>query len=77
MSHCKTCRHWGAFAGDDPKSGWGGCGRIEDDTNHTRDYKPKPGSIACVADAEGYSAWLTTHESFGCVLWEQETEETL
>lgn len=78
MGACEACKHWSPleYPGEYPSEDgvWGECM-----------YAPGPQassypSIATsvrmyVHDASGYAAGLTTRSDFGCIEWEEATDE--
>jgi hypothetical protein len=65
---CLTCRWW---EGEDPRAeGWPqGRWRLCNAAGYDH---PDPDDRFVCKDAEEYAAWLVTHETFGCVMWEAE-----
>lgn len=64
---CKQCQHWTAHA-ISPSDGWGNCALGETGWS----LPTVATTTARAQDCEGMHAWLETHETFGCVQWEQE-----
>lgn len=73
MSNCKSCKSWSRnaegleYSAEEPTLLlWGVCARGESDSGEAVDKT----SLVVAYDAEIYYASLSTHENFGCVLFQ-------
>lgn len=70
MGHCEDCKHWYEST-DKSRPEWGRC-----DLATSKDNEPEYATSKAVAfDTEMYFAVLTTAPDFGCVQFEEDTEE--